>query len=54
MQEQTGQEFAGFIVIGVIMVVAAVLVMVFVNNDELRHMEDEAAQAAAAEAPVEG
>lgn len=42
-QEQTGQEFAGFIFIGAFMLVAAVLVFVFVKNSELRKMEDEAA-----------
>ncbi len=47
MKEQTGQDFAGFIVIGVIMIIAAVLIMVFVKNDELRRMEDEAAEEAA-------
>lgn len=46
-KDQTGYEYAGFIVIAVVMVVAALILAVSVNNDKLRKQEEKAQEAAA-------
>jgi ACS family tartrate transporter-like MFS transporter len=49
MKESTGQDFSGFYIIGICMVVAAVLIAVFVKNKELRAVEYAADEKANAE-----
>lgn len=40
MSDLTGDQFAGFYVIAVMMVIAAIVLFISVNNEKLRHQED--------------